>query len=349
MPTDFLSLTFGAELECYLPEGATMLDASTAVAGRIGRPVNVEGYNHHLRPTWKVVTDGSLGDYSRGAEFVSPILTGEAGLAELNAVCEALTDFGCTVNKRCGLHVHVGARAMSLAAHKRLARLYQTFEQVIDGFMPPSRRASTNAYCRTLASVAASAIDGATSVGDLGAICMRASGAAEARYHKVNFAAFARHSTVEFRQHSGTLDGRKATTWAKLCLRMVAAAMNDEAMFAAAQAPTQLNMARRGSKAHQIGEMLLRPEGVTGPEICTAMGWPSVSVPQQARTCGLAVTSQRMGRVVRYYARRDEAQAPSTIDRTLNGFCALIGATDADREYLRTRTQNLSGAVAWAA
>lgn len=57
------------------------------------------------------------------------------------------------------------------------------------------------------------------------------------------------------------------------------------------------------SKDHQIGEMLLRPEGVTRTEVLQATGWPSVSIPQQAGICGIEIVSQRSGREVRYWAR----------------------------------------------
>ena len=339
---------FGVELECYLPEGGTMRAAAQAVSQRIGEPVSVEDYNHSLRPSWKVVTDGSLSDYSRGCEFVSPKLNGEAGIAQLEAVCEALVDYGCTVSRRCGMHVHVDAGGQGLGFFKKLVRLYQVYEPVIDQLMPPSRRASANGFCRSITAVPAANIDSAASVQDLTMVIHRATGAGEPRYHKVNLAAYSRHSTVEFRQHSGTLDARKAANWVKICLRLVATAKRDD-LALATPARAQINRARRGTKAHRIGEMLLRQEGASGPEICREMGWPSVSVPAQARAAGIDVISQRMGREVRYYARRATAEAPTTLDVSLGGFCQLIGTTEAERTYLEQRARNLSGPVAWAA
>ena len=152
------SPTFGVEIECYLPEGATSAQAAAAVSSR-GVACHVQIYNHSVPTTWKVVTDGSLGDVARGIEFVSPPLSGEAGLAQVNAVCEALTDFGCTVSKRCGLHVHVNARGENTAFFRNLVKLYAAFEPVLDSIMPPSRRASNNSFCRSMTAARPSVVD----------------------------------------------------------------------------------------------------------------------------------------------------------------------------------------------
>ena len=79
------TLTFGAELECFLPYGISHREAAAKITAA-GIECNAESYNHSARPTWKIVTDGSLGDYSRGAEIVSPVLSGEEGLAALATV-----------------------------------------------------------------------------------------------------------------------------------------------------------------------------------------------------------------------------------------------------------------------
>jgi hypothetical protein len=58
-----------------------------------------------------------------------------------------------------------------------------------------------------------------------------------------------------------------------------------------------------GTKAQLVGRLMLRPEGVTGPEAMAATGWPSISLPQQAAMCGLSYTTKREGRYVRYFAK----------------------------------------------
>lgn len=342
--TNHLDATFGVEIECYLPEGATQHQAAAAVTHRINAPCVVEGYNHQVRNHWKVVTDGSLGDVSRGIEFVSPILCGEAGLDQVEKVCKALTDFGCTVSRKCGLHVHVGVGAAPLGFFKNLVKLYSAFEPAIDSLMPASRRASANMFCRSMTAASSRTIDAATSFdGVLHAVSGTIHG--ERRYFKLNLAAYARHRTVEFRQHSGTLDGNKARKWTVLCLRMVAAAKRSD--LGLSSTGTVRNAARPGSKAHRVGEMMLRAEGVTGREVCAALNWPSVSMPQQAAICGLAFTTQRTGREVRYFARLPAA-APA-VQVSVAGLAALVGSSDDERAYMLQRASDLAGPVAWAA
>jgi len=348
MPLDLNNLTFGAELELYHPLNASKQACASAVARRIGKPVEVQGYNHSTSQHWKVVTDGSLGDTVRGCEFVSPVLRGLDGLAELAAVCEALSDYGCTVSRSCGFHVHIGVAAVNgitLQHIKNLVRIYQAYETIIDGMMPPSRRGSDNVYCRSLANAQLAQITAANSVAQLFAAV-----SGSQRYCKLNLGSFARYGTVEFRQHSGTLEARKAVMWTKHCMRMVLAATEWRDFTVVSDGlAQQINKARPGSKAHLVGEMMLRPEGATPAQVMAATGWPSVSMPNQARQAGLEVTRQRRGRHVIYFARRDVAQAPTSFVRTLQGYTTLLKMEPDEIAYFRTRTENLSGPVAWTA
>ena len=348
-----LDATYGVEIECYLPDGTTQQQCAAAVSQRLGAlsTCQVEAYNHQPRPFWKIVPDGSLNDYSRGIELVSPstaqtLLRGEDGLRQIEIVCRALTDLGCTVSRKCGLHVHVGVESQPIGFFKNLVKLYAIYEPVIDSIMPRSRRANLNVYCRSMTVANPARVDAATTFDQ---VCAAATGSSGRfgggdRFYKLNLTAFRRHRTVEFRQHSGTLDATKAVNWTVTCLRMVAAAKKGGLNLGAA--PAQ-NQARPGSKAHRIGEMLLRPEGVTGREICTEMNWPSVSIPAQARAAGLTVTSQRTGREVRYFAVVTQATTAAPI--TMAGFAQVIESTADETAYLNQRAADLSGSVQWAA
>jgi hypothetical protein len=348
--TAHLQTTFGIEIECMLPEDADRHQLARAITRRL-RGLNdcrVESYNHGLRTWWKIVTDGSLGDTTRGVEIVAPPLDAAGnGFEQLERVIGAASDFGCTVSRKCGLHVHVGVgRSQPIEFFRNLFKLYATYEPAIDAFMPPSRRASTNMYCRSMTTVSFTAIDRAS---DLTAILdLTTRVANERRYHKLNLAAVGRHGTVEFRQHSGTLEFPKTKYWTLFCLRMVARAKVGALPIAQRSTSAPLNRARRNSKAYLVGEMLLRPEGVTRAEVMAATGWPSVSLPQQAEACGLSFTTQRTGREVRYFAAAAQASiAPSATDTTLDGMIATL-ALDADEAaYFRRRTSDLSGSDTW--
>lgn len=59
---------------------------------------------------------------------------------------------------------------------------------------------------------------------------------------------------------------------------------------------------RPGSKLETIVGMLKRKEGCTAAEVLAATGWPSVSMPQQARAAGLTLKTEKEGRTTRYRA-----------------------------------------------
>jgi hypothetical protein len=337
-----LNNTYGIEIECYLPEGGTQAGAAAAITARLAGAgiCQVENYNHQVRGHWKIVTDGSLGDYIRGMEVVSPILTGQEGLDAITKVMDAMADYGCTVSKKCGLHIHVGVAGQPIGFFRSLTKLYGGFERVIDAFIPPSRRGSTNGYCRSVTHLDAAQIDRADSLDDLIRLMRRAG---DARNYKLNLTAYRRHTTVEFRHHTGTVDARKATAWAKLCLRMVEAAKAGRALGPASGGA---NQAKPGSKSHLIGQMMRRADGVSGREAMAAAGWPSVSLPQQARACGMAFTTRRFGREVRYYA---VAATTTGIGATLDGLFEMLDCPADERDYFRARTAGLSGPTAWAA
>jgi hypothetical protein len=224
----YLSQTFGVEFEVIMPDDVTHARLAELLTAA-GVETRSEFYGHATRSYWKVVTDGSLGDYSRGAEVVSPILTGEEGLEQVRKIARALKLSGCKVNERCGLHVHVGARGRPVEFFKGLMRVYQTFERTaIDSVVSFSRRESRNIYCRAL-NVSERALGLVSHIEDFASSPWNQA----SRYTKLNIfghrgqannaGAYWRHGTVEFRQHQGTVDADKASMWVRLCLRMTCA------------------------------------------------------------------------------------------------------------------------------
>jgi hypothetical protein len=243
---DLSVLTFGVELEIILPLGMTHSELSRHI-NTAGVESMHEQYNHAQRPHWKVVTDGSIGDYTRGAEVVSPVLRGEDGFRQLKTVCTVLTRVGCKVNKKCGLHVHVGIVGFAVRSVKNLVSLYHSAEPTIDSFMAPSRRGSANTYCAPLR-VNSLQMDQAVTM-DMVATAMgqrpgREQVRGSGRYKKLNLQSFWQHGTVEFRHHQGTVEADKALYWTKLCLRMCLAAQegareahNVQEFFAVTRSP----------------------------------------------------------------------------------------------------------------
>lgn len=191
---------FGIEIEAY---NCSMSRLAQELR-EAGIHITVEGYNHTTRDHWKLVTDGSL-QGNDTFELVSPILAGEAGLKELEKVCWVLDLCNVKVNDSCGLHVHLDAADFNMNTWRNLALSYKHLEPLIDAFMPGTRR--NNRYCKSLDHVSDERIKSAGTIDALRDVfdCDR--------YHKVNFEAYARHKTVEFRQHSGTTNFTKMENW----------------------------------------------------------------------------------------------------------------------------------------
>jgi hypothetical protein len=213
LSTELDGFTFGVEFEVWLPRG-TSHSAAAAKLTEAGVTCRSELYGHSTPTNWKVITDGSLGNYRRGAEFVSPILQGAVGLAEVEKVARALHAMGATVNKRCGFHVHVGAANEQANFFRSALRLYSRNEWLIDAVMPLSRRGNNNEYCQPIR--LRDITDDSTRSEILRTV--------NVRHAKLSVASYSRHGTIEFRQHAGTVEADKASFWIKFCLRLCNAA-----------------------------------------------------------------------------------------------------------------------------
>lgn len=200
---------FGVEIEACNCTRERLARELTAA----GINVQVEGYNHTDHTDhWKLVTDGSLSG-NNTFELVSPILHGEQGLEELEKVCWVLDLCNAKVNDTCGLHVHMDAAEFDLTTWKNLILTYKRLEGVIDNFMPHSRR--NNHYCKALTAITENSIKHARNIGELRAAFFHN------RYHKVNLEAYARHRTVEFRQHGGSTNFTKMSAWVHFLAKMI--------------------------------------------------------------------------------------------------------------------------------
>lgn len=206
--------TFGVEIEAY---GATEAEVVNALQQRGLTATCVRRTENHYG-AWKVTTDSSI-DGANAFELVSPILNGEAGLEQLQLACQALEEVGANVNKSCGLHIHLGAADLTLSNWKDVILNYINFETTIDSIMPLSRRANNNRFChsnikQTLENTR-ELIASATTLTSL------ANKISPTRYYKINMKAYWEHRTIEFRQHSGTIEYAKISNWILLLTRLV--------------------------------------------------------------------------------------------------------------------------------
>jgi hypothetical protein len=172
-----------------------------------------------LGSSWRITFDGSLG--SRGLELVSPPLRGADGFDQLRRACEALSVAGCTIDRSCGLHVHVDLSGISANAVRRMVKAYCASQDIIDGMLSESRRGRRNHYCQPWDAEALAQLDSCRSIEDM-------SHRQDDRYTTVNLAAYPRHGTIEFRQHQGTTSYRKVEAWVKFVAALVQTCVRNE-------------------------------------------------------------------------------------------------------------------------
>lgn len=223
-----LTRSFGVEIECLIPDVNRFL----SLASTRGLAVANESYNHHTRSYWKLTTDASVlprthqGVRYHGRELVSPPLSGEHGFEQLKLACEVLVEAGARVTRNCGLHVHLDAADLSAQDVMRIITGYTGARNAIDSILPASRR--HNDFCQHYNNVAFDIMNNTgqylnywpTPCRTIQDIATRLT----SRYYTVNLQAYPRHRTIEFRQHSGSIEWRKISAWIRLCQSVVTTA-----------------------------------------------------------------------------------------------------------------------------
>lgn len=233
-----MTRTFGIELEVVGTRGQQV-----GLWGRVVQSLQAAGMNPAQAgytgadyTRWQVKSDSSVScNGYPGCEVVSPVLPAdESGFAQVRTVCEALEAAGATANRTCGMHVHVDVRDLSAEQLKNVLRAYGHFQAEIDSVLPTSRRNSRwaqplwNTWTRTRM---LERIENATTVNDLAY-------AIGTRYSVMNLQKYVRTGTLEFRQHSGTAEARKALGWARWCVAFVEAYKDVNVLQQTAAAPT---------------------------------------------------------------------------------------------------------------
>ena len=237
-------LTFGVEIECYVPIDGPALAQRLNSAGI---PAIFIRHSHQTTAGWKVVHDASVTQYApsgfHGLEVVSPILIGEAGLERVTKVADLLRALGSRITTKCGLHVHVGARNANPHQLKTLGKMFVKYEKQFDALVPASRRETSPApylaqrnrfACSNSARFndmadAFRQIDAARTVAQIATVMNGGYSSDQYtnfRYFKLNYQSMATHGTVEFRQHSGSVESQKICAWIKLVTNFVASAMS---------------------------------------------------------------------------------------------------------------------------
>lgn len=211
---------FGIELEV---SGISKEQAAEALQAA-GIETVAENYNHRTRTYWKATTDSSIrSDNGLACEVVSPPLPyRESSFLIIARVVAVLQSIGAQVNDSCGMHVHVDCRNITDPDFYRLLlTFYSKFEGEIDSFVHSTRRDNSNNYCRTNKSLYDNWDRLWSSYVDMAPNCLTDVFSTVERYHKLNFASYVRHGTVEFRQYQGTLDAKEIRAWIDFCVGLV--------------------------------------------------------------------------------------------------------------------------------
>lgn len=182
--------TFGIELE--------VSDISIATARNLIERANLD---------WQVKTDGT---HHVSAEAVSPILH-RSSLDEAKVATRALRLGGATVNRQCGLHVHLGADVYGNEGIANLVWNWNLAHATIGALVAKSRL--NNRFCVPLSTLGGELDYQVEQVlnGNVSNVGMNG------RYRSLNLNAYRQHGTIEFRLHHGTLNGAKVKAWAEFC------------------------------------------------------------------------------------------------------------------------------------
>jgi len=221
-PTSIGTRTFGVEIEF---KTAPKFFVAREIANALGVS-HIHSFAYHqnrcetchqvvpsteLYSQWKLEKDGSVtdirGGVQYGGEVVSPILSGDTGgFEEIKKVTKAMKLAGATVNRRCGLHVHISVRDFNNVERGNIVRLWQHTERVIENFVATSRIG--NYYCSRWNNAV-------RPIEDL----ERGRALNYNKMQNLNIAPYdTPKKTFEVRLHQGTLSGVKITTWVRFLL-----------------------------------------------------------------------------------------------------------------------------------
>ena len=199
------ALNYGVEAEFF----GMYQDTAVDLLRTVGLRADNDGYHHRPTEYWRVTDDGSVSN--EGCELVSPILNiAPPHMEDTNKAVTVIRSNGGTVDRSCGLHVHHSVRGKDVEDIAQTVAHYALFQRRINELLPGSRHAA--GYARAIDQPEQwyndiTARDSMTSL-------INASHT-WGRYHAVNMNALMDHGTLEFRQHSGTLNGVKINSWVR--------------------------------------------------------------------------------------------------------------------------------------
>jgi hypothetical protein len=144
-----------------------------------------------------------------GMEFISPILYGDEGLAEIERFCDNAREQGWSVDSDCGLHIHLDMRDENADSLKSIAYAYLLTDKAWRKLADPFR-ADNCTYCRPSTRTRGN-VERAHDWRDY---CD-----SQNRYELCNLTAYNRHGTYEIRLYQGSIDKAEICNWIKIHTR----------------------------------------------------------------------------------------------------------------------------------
>lgn len=165
-------------------------------------------YYHTQRDArdWHLKSDATLGEY--GMEIASPALKGPEGLEELKRVLSIVVDYGASISRSCGLHVHHDCTQLSDKAFINVYQYYRRCQQGINCFVSASRRVNDPSSGGHPFS---GPINDKLYLDSYEA--MKNQLVNNGDRNVVNFRSYPLRGTIEFRQHQGSLEYKKIVNW----------------------------------------------------------------------------------------------------------------------------------------
>lgn len=170
----------------------------------------------------QVVRDGSI----EGLEINSPPLPGDKVEKWVKDICAYLASINMTVDKKCGMHLHMSlcfAPSDTTKFLKNLLHVYKFYEPLLFAMQPPSRRWSHWCYPVELSHSEIAKFVNEDSIYRYYYRQKRVSAAVkerlkttrycEVRYANLNLHSFFYRGTIEIRMHAGTLNPTKINNW----------------------------------------------------------------------------------------------------------------------------------------
>ena len=185
--------------------------------------------NWEFRNNWRVVHDGSIdsGD-GVGREFITRGgLSGDELYQSIDNITTDLKRIGWSVNRSCGMHIHIDARDLKWREIKYILAVSKLCEQIIYMMLPDSRRNSR--WCKRIPMTMEHIMDICDDQDFIDTWYQAFDTYPsyekynDARYCGVNMHSRIIHGSIEFRHHSGTLDAEKIINWIEICQRIVEA------------------------------------------------------------------------------------------------------------------------------